>query len=119
MVTYKEVGKRHAFYFSTLVTIGAFADNTMLTTIILAVILAGVTWHMDAPKLFGVVIALLGPVAASICVNVSHHTWWYAHGMPFLGVPLWLLPLHGIFAHWVVDMYWVVTLKEVRKATLP
>lgn len=44
---------------------------------------------------------------------------WYAHGLSWVGVPLWLPPLHGLFAHWVLDAYWLVTLRDARKATLP
>jgi hypothetical protein len=36
-----------------------------------------------------------------------------------LGVPPWLFPMHGLFAHWVLDAYFMVTLSEVRKITLP
>ena len=54
-----------------------------------------------------------------MCVKLSVHTWWYAHGMPLLGVPVWLAPVHGLFAHWALDAYWMVTLRDARKATLP
>ena len=59
------------------------------------------------------------PARHMVCVKLSHHTWWYAHGMDLLGFPSWLMPMHGLLAHWVLDAYWLVTLTDVRKATLP
>jgi hypothetical protein len=53
--------------------------------------------------------AKCGPLAAALCVQLSHETWWYAHGLSLVGVPLWLCPLHGLFAHWVIDVYFLVT----------
>ena len=44
---------------------------------------------------------------------------WYAHGMNIIGIPLWLCPVHGLFVHWALDVYWLVTLTDARKATLP
>ena len=119
MVTYYEVGKRHAVYASVLVVLALCAEHTLMTTGVLLAMLVAVNWHMGSSRAFAAAVSLLGPVGASVCVNASHHTWWYAHGIPIISVPLWLFPLHGIFAHWILDMYWVVTLKEVRKATLP
>lgn len=57
----------------------------------------------------------LVPVTHSLCPVRR----WYAHGMDLLGIPLWLCPMHGLFAHWALDAYWLTTLTEVRKATLP
>lgn len=119
MVTYSDVTKRFAAYFGTVACIVIFSEFTRFLTLILTLILAAVNWHMKSPRMFAVFVSLMGPMAASLCVTLSHHTWWYAHGVPLLGVPLWLFPAHGVFAHWVLDSYWLVTLGEVRKATLP
>lgn len=119
MVTYRDVSKRHGFYASALIAVVVLAEHTTVLAVILAGLLAMVSVHMRAPKWFALFVSLLGPCAASVCVNGSHHTWWYAHGMPWLGVPLWLFPMHGLFGHWILDAYWVVSLTDVRKSTLP
>lgn len=119
MVTYAEVGKRHAAYASAVVVTILFAEHTLFLTALLCGVLAGVKWHMGTPSPFLVAIGTCGPLAAALCVKLSHHSWWYAHGMDWIGVPLWLPPLHAIFAHWILDAYWLVTLRDARKSTLP
>ena len=119
MVTYADVGKRHCIYATALLEVLMFAEFTVFLTALLLVNVGIVRWHMHTPYGFAVVTSLITPIAASLCVTLSHHTWWYAHGMPFVSVPLWLFPMHGLFAHWALDAYWLVTLRDVRKSTLP
>ena len=95
------------------------AQYTVLLTCILIVALASVCHHMKTPLLFTALTATCTPLSTSFCVKLSHHTWWYAHGMDLLGFPPWLVPMHALLAHWVLDAYWLVTLTDVRKATLP
>lgn len=95
------------------------AKFTVFLTVLLGALLAGVRWHMQSPLGFALATSVCTPIAAALCVKLSHDTWWYAHGMATCGVPLWLFPMHGLFAHWVLDAYWLVTLKDVRKTTLP
>lgn len=119
MVTYADVAQRHALYvaavFSTVVT----AQYTVFLTCILTVELVCICYHMRTPPFFTILASTCTPLATSVCVKLSHHTWWYAHGMDLLGFPPWLMPMHGLLAHWVLDAYWFVTLTDVRKATLP
>ena len=119
MVTYADVGKRHIIYATALLEVIVFAEFTLFLTALLLVDLGIVRWHMNTPYAFAGAAMICTPLATSLCVTLSHHTWWYAHGMPIVSVPLWLLPMHGLFAHWALDAYWLVTLRDVRKSTLP
>tara|TARA_B110000858_G_C17556526_1_gene360561 strand:+ start:66 stop:434 length:369 start_codon:yes stop_codon:yes gene_type:complete len=119
MVTYSDVGKRHVVYATALLEVVVFAEFTLFLTAMLLIDVGIARWHMNTPYAFSLVAMLCTPVAASLCVTLSHHTWWYAHGMNIIGIPLWLCPMHGLFAHWALDAYWLVTLRDVRKSTLP
>jgi hypothetical protein len=119
MVTYGDVGRRHAVYAVALFEVILLSKYTVLLTALLLVDLAIVRRHMNTPYAFTGITMLCTPVAASLCVTLSHHTWWYAHGMPLLAIPSWTCPMHGLFAHWALDAYWLVTLRDVRKSTLP
>ena len=119
MVTYADVGKRHCIYATALLEVLMFAQSTVFLTALLLIDVGIVRWHMNTPYAFAGLTMFCTPIAASLCVTLSHHTWWYAHGLPYISIPLWLLPMHGLFAHWVLDAYWLVTLHDVRKATLP
>ena len=119
MVTYADVGKRHIIYATALLEVIVFAEVTLFLTVLLLVDLGIVRWHMHTPYGFAAAAMICTPLATSLCVTLSHHTWWYAHGMSFIAIPLWLCPMHGLFAHWALDAYWLVTLRDVRKSTLP
>jgi hypothetical protein len=119
MVTYADVGKRHIIYATAMLEVLSFAEYTLFLAFLLAIDAGIVCWHMNTPVTFAAVAAVCTPLATSICVTLSHHTWWYAHGMSVVGIPLWLCPLHCLFAHWALDAYWLVTLRDVRKSTLP
>ena len=119
MVTYSDVGKRHAIYGVAMLEVLLFAEFTLALTLLLLIDAGVVRWHMGTPYTFAAITMLCTPVATAFCVTLSHHTWWYAHGLPIIAVPLWLCPLHCLFAHWALDAYWLVTLRDGRKATLP
>ena len=119
MVTYADVAKRHCIYATALLEVLVFAKFTLFLSLLLLADVLIVRWHMKTPYTFTAVTMTCTPVAAALCVSLSHDTWWYAHGMDYIGIPLWLCPMHGLFAHWVLDAYWLVTLNDVRKATLP
>jgi len=119
MVTYFDVGVRHGIYALSLVEIILLAQFTVVLSVLLTVNVGVVCWHMDSPLKFMGIVVVGGPIGAALCVTLSHHTWWYAHGLSVVAVPMWLFPLHGLFGHWILDAYWLATLREVRKATLP
>ena len=141
MVTYGDVGRRHVIYGVALLQVILFAEYTLFLTALLLVDMGLVCWHMNTPYAFTGIAMSCTPVAASLCVTLSHHTWWYepfpqtlhncpvpipsvhvpryAHGMNIIGIPLWLCPVHGLFVHWALDVYWLVTLTDARKAALP
>ena len=119
MVTYGDVGRRHVIYGVALLQVILFAEYTLFLTALLLVDMGLICWHMNTPYAFTGIAMSCTPVAASLCVTLSHHTWWYAHGMNIIGIPLWLCPVHGLFVHWALDVYWLVTLTDARKATLP
>ena len=96
-----------------------FAEYTWFLAALLLADLALVRWHMGTPHAFAVLAVCCTPLATACCVKLSHHTWWYAHGLDLLGFPPWLCPMHGLFAHWVLDAYFLATLTDVRKSTLP
>jgi hypothetical protein len=119
MVAYSDVVRRHAGYATALFAVVTLAQFTLCLTVVLSTVLAGVRWDMKTPIAFSLLVGASGPLAAALCVQLSHDTWWYAHGLSVVGVPLWLCPLHGLFAHWVIDAYFLVSLSDVRKTTLP
>lgn len=119
MVTYRDVAKRHVLYgfaFLLLVTISKY---TWTLALALSILFGAVKYHHGTPHGFAAMTFISTPVMTGLCVNMSSNTWWYAHPIDFLGVPPWLFPLHGLLAHWVLDAYFLVTLSEVRKITLP
>ena len=119
MVTYGEVGRRHGVYAMALCAVITTAEYTLVLSTFLLACLLFARCHMRSPPMFTVATTVVTPLVTGLCVKLSHHTWWYAHGMDYLGFPLWLMPMHGLLAHWVLDAYWLVTLTDVRKATLP
>ena len=119
MVTYADVTKRHIMYATALLEVLMFSQFTLFLTALLLIDVGVVRWHMNTPLGFTAIAMVCTPLAAALCVKLSHHTWWYAHGMDYIGIPLWLCPMHGLFAHWALDAYWLVTLRDVRKSTLP
>lgn len=119
MVTYREVAKRHMAYASALLGVIAVSKYAWFLCMFLLALLAGLWQHHGTPVAFVGLTLVATPLMTGLCVNLSAHTWWYAQPMDLLGVPPWLFPLHGILAHWVLDAYFLVTLQEVRKITLP
>lgn len=119
MVTYRDVGKRHAVYGAGVIAVATLAQFSGMLTVVLFAALGAVRWHMGTPLLFCIAACACGPACAALCVNLSVHTFWFAHGMPWLSVPTWLPAVHGLFAHWALDLYFLVTLRDVRKTTLP
>ena len=119
MVTYRDVGKRHCAYFTSLLLVIAVSKHTWTLFLLLCVILGVVKWHHNTPIAFVATTFFATPILTGFCVKLSAHTWWYANPIDLLGVPPWLFPMHGLFAHWVLDAYFMVTLSEVRKITLP
>jgi len=119
MVTYQKVAKRHAVYATGVLAVTMLAEFTWALTVVLFTLLALVRWHMNTPITFTMLSCLCGPLSTTLSVNLSAHTLWFAHGMHILAIPPWLLAVHGLFAHWALDAYWLVTLRDVRKTTLP
>jgi|TARA_B110000977_G_C10783256_1_gene379479 hypothetical protein len=119
MVTYREIGKRHAAYFSALVLVISVSNYTWLLFSLLCALLAAVKWHHGSPLAFVALTFFSTPLLTGFVVKLSSHTWWYAHPVEMIGVPPWLFPLHSLLAHWVLDAYFLATLQEVRKITLP
>ena len=119
MVTYADVGRRFLIYAIGLLEVILFAEYTLVLTLLLLANIAVVRWHMKTPYTFSAVAMAATPFAAALCVKLNHHTWWYAHGMGYASIPPWLCPMHGLVAHWALDLYWLVSLRDVRKATLP
>ena len=119
MVTYRDVGERHAVYAAGVLSIVLFAEYTVLLTTILIAALVGIKWHMGTPPMFSMMVCTVVPLGVSMCIKLSVHTWWYARGVPLLAIPPWLPPLHGLLAHWALDAYWLVTLRDARRVALP
>jgi len=119
MVTYRDVAKRHAVYVTSTLAVILLSQYTWTLASVLTCLLAGIKWHQNTPIGFAVLTFFATPIASSLCVKLSSHTWWYAHQIDLISIPPWLFPLHGLLAHWVLDAYFLVTLSEVRKITLP
>ena len=119
MVTYRDVAKRHAVYGASILSVVLFAEYTWFLVLVLSGLLGGVRWHMGTPPMFSVMACTCVPLATSMCVKLSVHTLWFAYGIPILSIPPWLLAVHGLSAHWALDAYFLVTLRDVRKTTLP
>ena len=119
MVTYAEVSRRHAAYTFAVIATIVLAKYTWILTAVLCALLASVKWHMHMPVHFTVIVSIGGALATALCVQLSHETLWFAHGIEHIGVPPWLPPAHALAAHWVMDMFWIVTLRDARKAALP
>lgn len=75
MVSYTDVGRRHAGYAAAVLAVVALAQFTLLLTVALCAILAGVRWHMGTPTAFSLLACAGGPLGAALCVKLSHDTW--------------------------------------------
>lgn len=76
MVTYGDVGRRHVIYGVALLQVILFAEYTLFLTALLLVDMGLVCWHMNTPYAFTGIAMSCTPVAASLCVTLSHHTWY-------------------------------------------
>ena len=120
MVRYVDVGRRHVLYACGFVAVLFSSCNPRFLLGLLFAIVCGVVVDTKTPVAFSVVTAVVPTVATVGCVAGSVDTWWYAHTMSrVVAVPPWLPMLHVLFAHWALDAYWLVTLRTVRKETLP
>lgn len=119
MVSQLDLMKRHAVYAIAIVLIITMSKYTWLLAVTLTGVLLGIRWHHSTPVPFMLLTSFATPIATGFCVKLSAHTWWYASPIDFIGVPPWLFPLHGLLAHWVLDAYFMVTLRDLRKSALP
>lgn len=119
MVVYRDVIKRHAIYLTSIVSVIAISQYTWALTGVLTGTLLAVRWNHSTPLPFMFLTTFATPIVTGFCVKLSAHTWWYAAPIDWLGVPPWLFPMHGILAHWVLDAYYLVTLRDLRKSALP
>lgn len=119
MVGYTDVLHRHVGYVGTMMGVICLSKFTWTLTLLLSIIAFALRWHRATPYAFLLLSSFFTSISAGLCVRLSVHTWWYASPIDVLGVPPWLFPLNGIFAHWVVDAYWLITLQDLRKSALP
>lgn len=119
MVAHSAIAKRHGLYGSAVVSVIAISQYTWALTGVLTGLLLAARWHHSTPVPFMLLTSLATPVVTGFCVKLSAHTWWYAAPIDLIGVPPWLFPMHGLLAHWVLDAYFLVTLRDLRKAALP
>lgn len=119
MVTYRDVSKRHGGYLLSFILVVTISSRPWILAMLLTLVLGAVRWHQNTPIGFAALTFFATPLFAGLCVNLSSYTWWYAKPLDYVGVPPWLFPLHGLLAHWILDAYFMVTLSEVRKITLP
>lgn len=119
MVVYRDVVNRHGLYGASLLAVITSSKYTWILAILLTGILLAVRWHHSTPVPFMIVTSFAMPLVTGLCVKLSAHTWWYADPIDFIGVPPWLFPMHGLLSHWVLDAYFMVTLRDLRKSALP
>lgn len=119
MVFHHDIYKRHGVYASSIVLVIIMATRPLALTLSLIALLIAVRWHSAAPVPFLLISSVVPSLASGLCVRLSTDTFWFAHGLDSIGVPLWLFPLHGLLALWVCDAYRLVTLRDLRKSTLP
>lgn len=119
MVTFRDVAKRHASYAAGLASTILLAPWPLALTLALGALTAAVRWHQQTPVAFLIATSVSATLMTAMVVSFSAKTWWYADGLPYLNIPLWLLPLHGLAAQWVLDVYYLTTLRDVRRSTLP
>ena len=75
MVAYSDVVRRHAGYAAALFAVVTLAQFTICLAVVLSAILAGVRWDMNTPVAFSLLVGAGGPLAAALCVQLSHDTW--------------------------------------------
>ena len=119
MVVYRDVVKRHGVYCGAVLAVITLSQYTWTLTSLMTGMLLAVRWHHSTPMPFMLLTTVSTPLVTGLCVKLSAHTWWYAAPIDLLGVPPWLFPMHGLLAHWVLDAYFMVTLRDLRKSALP
>jgi len=119
MVVYRDIVNRHIVYSAAVFAVITISQYTWMLAGLLTGLLLGIRWHHGTPVPFMVLTAFATPIVTGLCVKLSAHTWWYAAPIDWLGVPPWLFPMHGLLAHWVLDAYFMITLRDLRKSALP
>ena len=119
MVTYTEVAKRHTVYVACLALIVLFARHAVALACVLCIALGLLAKSLKTPIAFSAYTGFGGSAAVSVCAVFSRHTLWFADGLSHLEVPVWLPCALGVGAHWALDLFYITTLVEARKSTLP
>ena len=95
---------KQALYLLSIGCVVLFAKYASVLAFLLNVILLCVYRLSKVPIVFVVVCVVLFPLVEGLVVRFSQHTWVYMHPLPVLRVPLWLFPLWGCAALWVIDI---------------
>lgn len=119
MVGHRDIAKRHGVYTVALLSVILFSKYTYFLASVLTGMLLAIRWHHSTTYPFLMLVSFATPLSTGLCVKLSAHTWWYAAPIELLGIPPWLFPMHGLFAHWVLDAYFLATLHDLRKSVLP
>lgn len=119
VVTFEELAKRYVVYTTCVFIVMLTAKWTVACTGILAMVLVGISTRHKSPPLFSITSALIGSTATSINVVGSRHTLWFANGVAYIEIPLWVSPACAIAAHGALDIFYATTLVDLRKCVLP
>lgn len=119
MVLHRDIYKRFGLYTSSIVLVIIMAARPLALTLSLIALLVALRWHSAAPVNFLLITSAVPSIASGLCVRLSTDTFWFAHGLDSIGVPLWIFPINGILSLFVCDAYHLVTLRDLRKSSLP
>ena len=119
MVTFGDVSKRHLVYGASVVVVPTCARWVGACTVLLSALLYAIARQHNTPAAFSLWASLAGCAATSMSTVASAHTLWFANGLAYIEIPLWLIPSFAIGAHWALDLFHATALREARKCTLP
>ena len=119
MVTFQDVGIRSAAYVSAIVLTIFFAEFPHILTVLLGTLAFGVAYHMQSPVSYSFISATIPTLATTLIVRGSSYTFWFARPVDVLAVPMWLPAMHVLVFHAALDLYWSITLVDLRLNALP
>lgn len=110
--------RRAAVHLLSLIEVVAIADHGWLLAFLLTFnVFAVRSLTPHSPAAFSAVVMLATLIVVPVMVNLSESTFWFAHGLRTLNIPLWILPYAAIVAHWVLDAHCVITRFASRRTT--
>jgi len=110
----RAVAERGILYLSAFGACVGLVEIPLVATAVTTLLCMFVGAHANVSVKFLLTTAALMTLAEALAVNVTVHTYRYAHPAAF-GVPLWVPPLWAMIAVFLADVRWVVDQLDYKR----